>query len=180
MKNALRVSAVLLSLCFLAGCVEVDSSKIYFRVEPDLHGKIKLQFLGIHAATADMKDFYQTYQETASEMISDWRIKDAVTKLDNKAETRCDGSIEGTFDDLLVSLGPILDGAQYEIKKDANAFSMRLTPQTGGDDRITFVLQYSGKVISSNAQRKDPQTGALEWDFTKLDASGVQFVLALK
>ncbi len=180
MKTALAMLAVALSLCFLVGCVDVESSKVNFQVDPDLRGKIKLEFFGIHGAAADMQDFYKTYQETASQMISDWKIENPVTKLDNKADTRCDGSVEGKFEDFVVSLGPILEDADYEIKKDKGTFSLKLTPEKEDNSKIFLTLLYSGRVISSNAQEKDPRTGALQWDFSKLDQSGIQFVLDLK
>jgi hypothetical protein len=180
MKSALAMLLLLVSLCFLVGCVDVDGSKVHFQVEPNLRGKIKLEFVGIHGEPADMQDFYKTYQDNASQMINDWKIEEPVTKLDNKTDTRCDGSIQGNFENLVVTLGPLLEGADYEIKKDAGTFSLKLKPEKETDSKISLSIQYSGKVLSSNAQKKDPQTGALQWDFSTLDPSGIQFTLGLK
>lgn len=190
MKRLLQLVA-LASILVMSGCVDADRIHIRFDINPNLKGTATLDFLGIHSTKekleeqkSEMRLYLESeYREDASHFERGWSLGNVRTEFSNKTELKCDGRLVGEIDDLIKSLSPLLQEAEttYEIKQDAKRFYF--TARGGWDkqdDNILFSIHYSGKIVENNAQKYDESAHLMEWNFGKLDESGVHFVLELE
>lgn len=191
MLRAGSIATIVLSAVLLSGCLDVERFVIRYNINRDLQGTVALEFVGIHSSSEkpseqkeEMREFYEAgYQEEAARMEREWSIVNAKAELSQKTDLRCDGKLSGEMEDLLRSLGPLLQeqGAEYEVRRGVDRFSF--TARGGwdaNDDNIVLVIRYEGKILEHNAPKYNESLHEMEWNLGRLDESGIHFVLAVK
>jgi len=187
MKRILALLLLVVAFAFL-GCVDADKIAIRFDLQKDLSGTLSLEFLGIQSSKdgvenqkKEMAEFYETsYHEDAARISEEWGMRNVNTVLTNKTDLHCDGKISGDFGNLVRSLAPLLDEreATYKIDRDGNRFAFTVGGIANNEKNdIVLSIHYPGTILENNAQKYDRDQHTMEWNFQKLDDSGIHFVL---
>lgn len=185
---------VVLALC--AGCIVSEEMHVDIFIDKDLSGEVTLDVLGIHSDSNDpqervdeLKDYCKEgYLKEGQSLATTFGLNDPQISLTNQTETGCALTVQGRFDNAVRVLSAMAGDGEFEIKKSGGFLVARLLmsrpvqtddDKSGGGNASTVSIQYAGRIQDHNAHAFDSQSGAMTWFDTRMNETGVQFVLKL-
>lgn len=190
----LRGCALVMEAVFLSGCIVSEETRVEMMIETNLTGTMVVEVAGVHSDSQDpekrAKEFADYvgggYVKEGESLASVFGIDNPVISITNQTATNCHLVVEGTFGNVVRSLSSMASEGDYEIKKADGYLIARFfmqkpkaEPSTGitTNNVFTFTVHYDGEIQDHNAHHFNQEFNAMSWYDSKMDESGIQFVL---
>jgi len=179
-----------------SGCIVSKETRVEMLIGTNLTGHIEVEVVGVHSDSSDpdkkVSEFDEYlnggYVEEGESLATVFGVGNPVITITNQTATSCDLVVEGTMGSVVRSLSSMASEGDYEIKKADGYLVARFfmhPPEAATsleiktNNTFTVVVHYEGFIQDHNAHHFDPDANAMTWFDTRLDESGIQFVLKL-
>ena len=187
--NTALIILLLSSIIILSGCLSLEKMSVFYDIDGNQKTSIRLEFAGIHSDEEsdaenkkEMADFYKDYIQSGEEMASVWCLQKHKTILTEKTDYKCNAVVTGETKNFLGSIYPLTENSAYEIKQNANTFSVKIDSCkiSENDMPAEVSIRYQGKILSHNANSFDKEDNRMTWFGEKMKETGIIFVIAIK